>query len=163
MPKRNFLSPANLQLFFYFFHLFQDDFRTAFLQSPFIFHQSLTLTVNNLPRMKNIQFLKMIIMRVFPITGLLIFLASFSGIAQTTKFTGKLLSDSGMAVEGASVRLKGSSVGTVTGADGSFCHQCCTRVRHWSSVPLALFLLRRKSAAIQSIQNGDGPERQITQ
>ncbi len=70
--------------------------------------------------MKNIQFLKMIIMRVFPITGLLIFLASFSGIAQTTKFTGKLLSDSGMAVEGASVRLKGSSVGTVTGADGSF-------------------------------------------
>jgi len=70
--------------------------------------------------MKNIQILKMIIRRVFPITGLLVFVASFSGIAQTTRFTGKLLSDSGTAVEGASVRLKGSSVGTVTGSDGSF-------------------------------------------
>jgi TonB-linked SusC/RagA family outer membrane protein len=69
--------------------------------------------------MKNLQFLKMITLRVFPITGLLLFLCSFSGIAQT-KFTGRLVSDSGTAVFGASVRVKGTKMGTVTGDDGSF-------------------------------------------
>jgi TonB-dependent starch-binding outer membrane protein SusC len=70
--------------------------------------------------MKNIQLLKMLITRVFPITGLLILITSLSGVAQTTKFTGKVVSDSGIAVSGVSVRIKGSSVGTVTSDDGSF-------------------------------------------
>ena len=69
--------------------------------------------------MKNLQILKMIALRVLPITGLLIFLCSFSGMAQT-KFTGKLVSDSGTAIAGASVRVKGTKMGTVTGEDGSF-------------------------------------------
>jgi len=55
---------------------------------------------------KNIQFLKMFIVRVFPITGLLIFLNSLPSVAQTKLFTGKVLSDSGIAVAGASVRVK---------------------------------------------------------
>ena len=70
--------------------------------------------------MKNIQFIKMLITRVFPITGLLIFLSSLSGFAQSQKFTGKVMSDSGLAVSGVSVHVKGTSVGTVTGDDGSF-------------------------------------------
>ena len=37
-----------------------------------------------------------------------------------TKFTGKLVSDSGNAIVGASVRVKGTKMGTVTGDDGSF-------------------------------------------
>jgi TonB-dependent starch-binding outer membrane protein SusC len=69
--------------------------------------------------MKNIQFLKMFITRVLPVTSLLLFLTSFSGIAQT-KFTGRLISDSGTAVSGASVRVKGSRLGTTTGDDGYF-------------------------------------------
>jgi TonB-linked SusC/RagA family outer membrane protein len=69
--------------------------------------------------MKNIQFLKMFMTRVLPISGLLLFLTSLTGIAQT-KFTGRLISDSGTAVSGASVRVKGSRVGTTTGDDGYF-------------------------------------------
>ena len=69
--------------------------------------------------MKNIQFLKMFILRVFPITGLLLFLSSLSGFAQT-KFTGKVISDSGTAITGVSIRVKGTKVGTVTSEDGSF-------------------------------------------
>src|SRR4249919_3249339 len=70
--------------------------------------------------MKNLQFLKIVTLRVFPITGLLIFLCSLSGMAQTNSFTGKLLSDSGTAVAGASVRVKGSKIGTSTNDDGGF-------------------------------------------
>ncbi|HTB26483.1 MAG TPA: TonB-dependent receptor [Puia sp.] len=70
--------------------------------------------------MKNIQLLKMLTIRVFPITGLLIFLSSISGFAQSQKFSGKVMSDSGLAVSGVSVHVKGSSSGTVTGEDGSF-------------------------------------------
>jgi TonB-dependent starch-binding outer membrane protein SusC len=70
--------------------------------------------------MKNIQFAKMFITRVFPIIASLIFLKSESGLAQSQKFTGKVLSDSGLAVSGVSVHVKGSSVGTVTGEDGVF-------------------------------------------
>src|SRR5258706_7641469 len=69
--------------------------------------------------MKNIQFLKMLMVRIFPITGLLLFFG-LSGFAQTQNFTGKLISDSGTAVSGASVRVKGSRTGTVTAEDGSF-------------------------------------------
>ncbi|HEY4965875.1 MAG TPA: SusC/RagA family TonB-linked outer membrane protein, partial [Puia sp.] len=69
--------------------------------------------------MKNLQFLKMITLRVIPITGLLIFLCSLSGMAQT-KFTGRVTTDSGTAVSGVSVRVKGSKIGTVTTDDGSF-------------------------------------------
>ncbi len=70
--------------------------------------------------MKNIQFVKMFVIRVFPIVSVLIFLTSLSGVAQSQKFTGKVISDSGQAVSGVSVHVKGSSVGTVTGEDGSF-------------------------------------------
>ncbi len=69
--------------------------------------------------MKNIQFVKMFT-RVFPIIAILIFLNSQSGLAQSQKFTGKVVSDSGLAVSGVSVHVKGSSVGTVTGEDGTF-------------------------------------------
>ena len=106
--------------------------------------------------MKNIQFLKMIIIRVFPITGLLIFLASFSGIAQTTKFTGKLISDSGTAVAGASVQVKGSSVGTVTGADGSFSINAAPgAILEFSAIGYTSFEAKVGS---NTIQNGDEPE-----
>jgi TonB-dependent starch-binding outer membrane protein SusC len=70
--------------------------------------------------MKNIQFLKMFIIRILPITGFLIFLTSLSGIAQTTSFNGKVLSDSGTAVAGVSIRVKGTNKGTTTASDGSF-------------------------------------------
>jgi TonB-dependent starch-binding outer membrane protein SusC len=70
--------------------------------------------------MKNIQFVKMFKTRIFTITGLLFFLTSLSGFAQSQRFTGKVVSDSGLAVSGVSVHVKGSSVGTVTGEDGSF-------------------------------------------
>ena len=70
--------------------------------------------------MKNIQFLKLFVTRIFPASALLIMLSSMSGFAQTVVSTGKVLSDSGTAVMGASVRVKGSSKGTVTGEDGSF-------------------------------------------
>ncbi len=70
--------------------------------------------------MKNFQLFKMILGRVFPIAGLLVFLTCISGFAQTTKFSGKVISDSGLAVSGASVRVKGTSIGAVTSDDGSF-------------------------------------------
>jgi TonB-dependent starch-binding outer membrane protein SusC len=69
--------------------------------------------------MKSIQCLTMFMLRVFPITGLLLVLTSMSGKAQT-KFTGRVLTDSGIAVSGASVKVKGSKSGTVTADDGSF-------------------------------------------
>ncbi len=47
-------------------------------------------------------------------------LTCISGFAQTTKFSGKVVSDSGQAVSGVSVRIKGTSIGTVTSDDGSF-------------------------------------------
>ena len=70
--------------------------------------------------MKNSLFLKLLFKKAFPLTGVLIFLCSLSGIAQTHTVTGKVVSDSGTAISGVSVRIKGSTKGTVTGNDGTF-------------------------------------------
>ena len=70
--------------------------------------------------MKNLQFLKMCLIRVFPVAALLMMLTSLTGSAQTTNYTGRLVSDSGTAVAGASVRVKGTTKGTTTSDDGSF-------------------------------------------
>lgn len=56
---------------------------------------------------------------MFPLTGILLFSIGFSGFAQT-KFTGRVISDSGTAVSGVSVRVKGSNLGSVSGEDGYF-------------------------------------------
>jgi len=70
--------------------------------------------------MKNIQFLKVFIRKVLPITGILLFLTSLTGTAQTKVINGKVLSDSGTALPGVSVHLRGSKIGTSTANDGSF-------------------------------------------
>ena len=70
--------------------------------------------------MKNSPFLKIFIWRIFPIAGILLLLGSLSGFAQTKNITGKVFSDSGTALAGISVRVKGTNLGTVTAGDGSF-------------------------------------------
>ena len=69
--------------------------------------------------MKNIQFLKMLIIRAITISGMLIVFAPFSGFSQT-KFTGRVVSDSGTAVSGVSVKVRGSNIGAISGDDGYF-------------------------------------------
>jgi iron complex outermembrane receptor protein len=47
-------------------------------------------------------------------------LLALPGLAQTKTVTGKVTDDKGAAVQGASVMVKGTKVGTQTGADGAF-------------------------------------------
>jgi|KBSMisStandDraft_5_1062788.scaffolds.fasta_scaffold02907_3 TonB-linked SusC/RagA family outer membrane protein len=69
--------------------------------------------------MKPIQKLKAFITKGFPV--LVLFLLMHTGAsAQKKTVTGKVVSDSGTAVTGASIRIKGSTIGTTTNADGSF-------------------------------------------
>ena len=74
--------------------------------------------------MKNIQFDKISKINSFPVNLLVLILvlliSSMSGKAQTNNITGKVLSDSGIAVAGVSVHVKGTSRGTITESDGSF-------------------------------------------
>lgn len=69
--------------------------------------------------MKNIKSLKVLIIRAIAIYGLLIVFAPLSGFSQT-KFTGRVVSDSGTAVSGVSVRVRGSNIGAISGEDGYF-------------------------------------------
>ncbi len=70
--------------------------------------------------MKNIHYLQIFMRKVLPFTGILLFIFSMSGFSQTQTYTGKVLSDSGTAVAGASVHVKGTKRGAITGPDGSF-------------------------------------------
>ena len=56
------------------------------------------------------------------LTSVLFFLAMGSGIAsaQTSKVTGKVIGEDGEPVIGASIVVKGTTVGTVTDFDGNF-------------------------------------------
>ena len=56
------------------------------------------------------------------LTSVLLFLALSAGVvsAQTSKVTGKVIGEDGEPVIGASIIVKGTSVGTVTDFDGNF-------------------------------------------
>src|SRR6516164_103153 len=98
MPKRHFIPSVSFHHFFYYLHSkFKED---AVVCSENNSHWPILDNRNNHLMMKNFQSLKLLVLRVFPITALLVFLTSLSGIAQT-RFTGKLVSDSGTAVSGA--------------------------------------------------------------
>ncbi|SFD31725.1 iron complex outermembrane recepter protein [Chitinophaga sp. CF118] len=66
--------------------------------------------------MTNLLFRKMCLL-----CSLLLLLAGMASTqAQTTPFTGKVTDESGAAVPGATVQIKGTSIGTSTGVDGTF-------------------------------------------
>ena len=56
------------------------------------------------------------------LTSVLLFLALSAGVvsAQTSKVTGKVIGEDGEPVIGASIIVKGTTVGTVTDFDGNF-------------------------------------------
>ena len=71
-------------------------------------HQSARIALHHLPRN-------------FIITSLLIFFGNFSLLAQTRPVTGKVVAnENGTELAGATVKVKGSGVTTVTAADGTF-------------------------------------------
>ena len=83
------------------------------------------------------------------LTSVLLFLALSAGVvsAQTSKVTGKVIGEDGEPVIGASIIVKGTTVGTVTDFDGNFeLDRKSTRLNssHMSRISYAVFCLKKK-------------------
>ena len=67
------------------------------------------------------------------LTSVLLFLAMSVGVvsAQTSKVTGKVVGEDGEPVIGASIIVKGTTVGTVTDFDGNLLWMFLVMVSNW--------------------------------